>query len=386
MGTVPDIARIDDIARRMRRDIVSMIAEAGSGHPGGSLSSADIMATLYFHTLRHDPARPDWEERDRFILSKGHAAPVLYAALAEAGYFGREHLPTLRKLGSILQGHPDGRKTPGVEVSTGSLGQGLAIGNGMALGLRLSGMTDGDAPRVYVLMGDGELQEGEVWEAAMFSAHEGLGNLIAIVDANGLQIDGACTEVMCLGEIAAKFKAFGWEAIEVDGHDVEAIASALDTAAALGQERDVPVVIVAHTVKGKGVSFMENNAGWHGKAPSAEELAVGTGGAVMSAPIVSSEGKRATREAFGATLVELAHEGVTTSSPWTRTCPPPRPPASSPRSTRSASSTSASPSRTWSGPPPASRWRARRRSPARSLSSRRAAPTTRSATPSATRA
>jgi transketolase len=273
MSTTLDTTRIDDTARRMRRDIVSMIAEAGSGHPGGSLSSADILATLYFHTLRHDPARPDWPQRDRFILSKGHAAPVLYAALAEAGYFGREHLLTLRKLGSMLQGHPDGSKTPGVEVSTGSLGQGLAIANGLALGLRVSGMTGDDAPRVYVLMGDGELQEGEVWEAAMFSSHEGLGNLTAIVDANGLQIDGACTDVMCLGEIAHKFRAFGWEAIEADGHDVSEIASVLDTAAALGAEKGVPVVIVAHTTKGRGVTFMENNAGWHGRAPNAEELA-----------------------------------------------------------------------------------------------------------------
>jgi transketolase len=273
MSTTLDTTRIEDTARRMRRDIVSMIAEAGSGHPGGSLSSADILATLYFHTMRHDPAKPDWPERDRFILSKGHAAPVLYAALAEAGYFGREHLPTLRKLGSMLQGHPDGSKTPGVEVSTGSLGQGLAIANGVALGLRLSGMTGGGAPRIYVLMGDGELQEGEVWEAAMFSAHESLGSLIAIVDANGLQIDGACTDVMCLGEIAQKFKAFGWATIEADGHDVSELASALDTAAAIGAEKGLPVVIVAHTTKGRGVTFMEDDAGWHGRAPNAEELA-----------------------------------------------------------------------------------------------------------------
>jgi transketolase len=274
MTTTLDTARIEDIARRMRRDIVSMIAEAGSGHPGGSLSSADIVATLYFHTMRHDPSRPDWPERDRFVLSKGHAAPVLYAALAEAGYFGREHLPTLRKLGSMLQGHPDGRKTPGVEVSTGSLGQGLAIANGLALGLRLTGVQElSRSPHVYVLMGDGELQEGEVWEAAMFSAHERVSNLTAIVDANGLQIDGACNEVMCLGEIAQKFKAFGWQTIEVDGHDVARIAASLDEAVALGERVDSPVVVVAHTTKGRGVTFMEDDAGWHGKAPNAQELA-----------------------------------------------------------------------------------------------------------------
>ncbi len=272
-SAVDDTADIREVARRMRRDVVTMIAEAGSGHPGGSLSAADIVATLYFHTMRHDPGDPGWAERDRFILSKGHAAPVLYAALAEAGYFGREHLPTLRKLGSILQGHPDGKKTPGVEVSTGSLGQGLAIANGLALGLRISGQAGEGAPHVYVLMGDGELQEGEVWEAAMFSAHERLANLTAIVDENGLQIDGTCNEVMCLGEVAAKFKAFGWEAIEVDGHDVAQLEAVLGTAVALGASKDLPVVIVAHTTKGRGVSFMENDAGWHGRAPKPEELA-----------------------------------------------------------------------------------------------------------------
>jgi transketolase len=265
-----DVAGIETNARRMRRDIVSMIAQAGSGHPGGSLSAADIVATLYFRVMRHDPSDPKWPERDRFILSKGHAAPVLYAALAEAGYFGREHLSTLRKLGSILQGHPDTLKVPGVEVSTGSLGQGLAIANGLALGLRLDGQEE---QRVYVLMGDGELQEGEVWEAAMFAAHERLSNLTAIVDDNGLQIDGACNEVMCLGEIAAKFKAFGWLTVEADGNDVAGLIGAFETAERLGKDNDLPVVVVAHTTKGRGVSFMEDNADWHGKAPSPDELA-----------------------------------------------------------------------------------------------------------------
>lgn len=263
-----DPIAVSERATSMRRDIVEMIAEAGSGHPGGSLSAADIVATLYFGgVLRYDPSQPDWPERDRFVLSKGHAAPVLYAALAEAGYFGRDHLKTLRKLGSILQGHPDNKKTPGVEVSTGSLGQGLSVSCGLAAGLR----TNPDDDRtVFCLMGDGELQEGQVWEAAMFAAHHGLENLVAIVDDNGLQIDGACSEVMCLGHIAQKFTAFGWHATEVDGHDVSAVYEALTAAR---DHEGGPAVVVAKTVKGKGVSFMEDNAGWHGKAPSAEETA-----------------------------------------------------------------------------------------------------------------
>lgn len=260
----------DDLIRqkaaRMRRDIVEMIAEAGSGHPGGSLSAADIVATLYFGgILRHDPSNPDWPERDRFILSKGHAAPVLYAALAEAGYFGRDHLATLRKLGSMLQGHPDSKKTPGVEVSTGSLGQGLSVAAGLAAGLRGE---RGDDRKVFCLLGDGELQEGQVWEAAMFAAHHGLSNLIAIVDDNGLQIDGACTDVMCLGEIGRKFESFGWYVIEADGHDPFALHMSMKS---LKDYQDRPAVIVAKTIKGKGVSFMEDNAGWHGKAPTPEE-------------------------------------------------------------------------------------------------------------------
>ena len=269
---MPDFETIEAKAKRMRMDIVEMIAEAGSGHPGGSLSAADIVATLYFGgIMRHDPANPEWPARDRFILSKGHAAPVLYAALAEAGYFGRDHLKTLRKLGSMLQGHPDSKKTPGVEVSTGSLGQGLSVAAGLAAGLR-----GGEHPEhtrddrtVFCLLGDGEIQEGQVWEAAMFAAHEGLDNLVAVVDHNGLQIDGACNEVMCLGTVAAKFKAFDWHAVEVDGHDVQAVYEALEAAKAF---EGAPVVIIAHTIKGKGVSFMEGDAGWHGKAPNAEQV------------------------------------------------------------------------------------------------------------------
>ncbi|NTU70585.1 MAG: transketolase [Coriobacteriia bacterium] len=268
-----DRATVEAKASRMRGDIVEMIGAAGSGHPGGSLSAADIVATLYFGgVLRHDPTRPEWPERDRFILSKGHAGPVLYAALAEAGYFGRDHLSTLRKLGSMLQGHPDSRKTPGVEVSTGSLGQGLSIASGLAAGLR-----GGEHPQnvtddrtVFCLLGDGEIQEGQVWEAAMFAAHERLGNLVAIIDHNGLQIDGACSEVMCLGTVANKFAAFDWAVTEVDGHDVEQLHAALEAGRA---HSDGPFAIIAHTVKGKGVSFMEGDAGWHGKAPSPEQVA-----------------------------------------------------------------------------------------------------------------
>lgn len=258
------VAAIEARAARMRYDIVEMIAEAGSGHPGGSLSAADIVATLYWGVMRHDPADPAWPGRDRFVLSKGHAAPVLYAALAEAGYFGRDHLKTLRKLGSILQGHPDCMKCAGVEVSTGSLGQGFAIANGLALALKM----DADPARVFCLMGDGELQEGSVWEAAMFAAHHRLDNVTVIVDHNGLQIDGACDSVMCLGGVAEKLDAFGFEVREVGGHDVEELLPAL---AEPPMVEGVPVAVVAYTIKGKGVSFMEGDAGWHGKAPNAEQ-------------------------------------------------------------------------------------------------------------------
>ncbi len=270
MTEAAQVAAIEARAARMRYDIVEMIAGAGSGHPGGSLSAADIVATLYFGVLRHDPTRPDWPERDRFVLSKGHAAPVLYAALAEAGYFGREHLGTLRTLGSMLQGHPDCKKCAGVEVSTGSLGQGLAIANGMALALRMND----SASRVYCLMGDGELQEGEVWEAAMFAPHHGLDTVMAIVDHNGLQIDGTCDEVMCLAGVAEKFAAFGWEVREAGGHDVEDL---LDALTAPPTTPGVPVAVVAYTVKGKGVSFMEGDAGWHGKSPNTEQTATALG-------------------------------------------------------------------------------------------------------------
>ena len=261
---------IGTIARHMRVNIIKMLAEAGSGHPGGSLSSADIVASLFFGGVMQvnseDPLDP---ERDRFILSKGHAAPVLYAVLAELGYIPEDELLTLRKLHSRLQGHPDSKKVPGVEVSTGSLGQGLSIAAGLALGLKLD--AGDDQPKsVFALMGDGEIEEGQVWEAAMFAAHYELGNLVAIVDNNNLQIDGDVRDVAGLDAIASKFQSFGWQTIEVDGHDIPAVLMALQAAKSITEK---PVCIVAHTVKGKGVSFMENQAGWHGKAPNAEQAA-----------------------------------------------------------------------------------------------------------------
>lgn len=261
-----DIKDLELRALDMREDIISMIAEAGSGHPGGSLSCTDILCALYLGGVMNvsaaDASAPD---RDRFILSKGHAAPALYAALAQAGFISRDELLTLRKMGSRLQGHPDMTLVPGVEASTGSLGQGLSIACGMALGLRMD-----DLPStVFALLGDGECQEGQVWEAAMFAAHQNLDNLVAIVDHNGLQIDGPTTEVCDPESIADKFKAFGWSVTEVNGHDVGALVDAL--AHAKAARTGAPKLIVADTVKGKGVSFMENVAGWHGKAPDQEQ-------------------------------------------------------------------------------------------------------------------
>ena len=262
-----DASPLEAEARSLRADIVSMIAEAGSGHPGGSLSCADILTALYLGgVMEHDPADPKKEGRDWFILAKGHAAPALYATLAHAGYLPREELMTLRKLGTRLQGHPDCRLCPGVEVSTGSLGQGLSIAAGTAAGLVL----DGRAGTVFTLLGDGECEEGQVWEAAMFAAHRGLGNLVAIVDLNGLQIDGATADVCDPGDLGAKFAAFGWDVTCVDGHDLGALVEVLGGAKRAGGSR--PHAVIARTVKGKGVSFMEGQAGWHGKAPNAEEL------------------------------------------------------------------------------------------------------------------
>ena len=264
------VDKIEARANNMRKNIIKMLKEAGSGHPGGSLSAADIVASLYFGgVMNYSEADPQHPERDYFILSKGHAAPVLYAALAELGYVPEDELLTLRKLHSRLQGHPDSKKLPGVEVSTGSLGQGLSIAAGVALGVRIDQQRDGGPKRrVFTLLGDGEVEEGQVWEAAMFAAHYHLDNLVAIVDNNNLQIDGDVRDVAGLDNISSKFKSFGWQTIEVDGHDVGAVVTALKTATLLDGS---PVCIVAHTVKGKGVSFMENQSGWHGKAPTEEQ-------------------------------------------------------------------------------------------------------------------
>lgn len=259
------IAQLQEKARQLRVDIVKALHKSQSGHTGGSLSAIDMVTALYFHTMRHNPADPAWPERDRFVLCKGHAAPALYVALAEAGYFPKEDLMTLRRLGSHLQGHPDSKQTPGVEVCTGSLGQGLSMANGMALGLRL----DGSSSRVYALLGDGELQEGQVWEAAMAAGHYRLDNLCALVDVNRLQIDGEVAKVMAVEPVTDKFRAFGWNVIDIDGHDMGAILGALEQAAAA---KGKPTAIVARTVKGKGVSFFENKASYHGVAPSDEEL------------------------------------------------------------------------------------------------------------------
>jgi len=251
-------------AAAIRRHIVRMIAAAASGHPGGSLSAADILTALYFRVLRVDPENPDWPGRDRFVLSKGHAAPALYAALAERGFFPVDELMGLRGLGSHLQGHPDRKGTPGVDASTGSLGQGLSI----AVGLALAGRLDKATWRVYALLGDGEIQEGQIWEAAMAAAHYGLDNLTAVLDQNGLQIDGPVEKIMAIEPLVDKWRAFGWHVISIDGHDMGAILRACAEAEAT---RGRPSIIIAATVKGRGVSFMENRPEWHGKAPSAEQ-------------------------------------------------------------------------------------------------------------------
>ncbi|WP_042500536.1 transketolase [Thermaerobacter marianensis] len=264
--TVPaaTLASLEERARQLRRHVIRMIAAAGSGHPGGSLSAAEIVTALYFHVMRHDPARPHWADRDRFVLSKGHGVPIVYAALAEAGYFPTGWLETLRKLGSPLQGHPSRRDCPGIEASTGSLGQGLSIAAGMAL----AGKLDGKDYRVFVLLGDGEIQEGQIWEAAMFAGHHRLDNLIAILDYNRYQLDDAVEAIVSLEPVADKWRAFGWDVEEIDGHDLAQVVPALERARA-GTGR--PVMIIAHTVKGKGVSFMENNNEFHGRAPTPEE-------------------------------------------------------------------------------------------------------------------
>ncbi len=249
--------KLNDICKVLRKDIVDMIFRAGSGHPGGSLSAVEIVALLYFKIMNIDPKIPDKQDRDRFIMSKGHAAPILYAALARKGYFSTDELFTLRQLGSILQGHPDMKKTPGVDFSSGSLGHGLSIGCGMALGSRYSGITN----RIYVLLGDGELNEGQVWEAAMLAAKYNLENITAVVDRNCVQLDGTSKCIMPMEPLADKWRAFGWNVIAADGHDVENLDNAFSKAQ---QDQNRPSVIVARTVKGKGISFMEGKYQWHG--------------------------------------------------------------------------------------------------------------------------
>ena len=259
-----EIARLQEIAARMRIDIIEMLAKAGSGHPGGSLSAIDILTCLYFSRMRYDPNRPDWPERDRFILSKGHAVPALYAVMAEAGYFPRQELMTLRRLNSRLQGHPVSTALPGIEACTGALGQGLSVAQGMAIASQLGG----GKFHVYCMIGDGESQEGQVWEAAMSAPKFKLDTLTVILDNNNGQIDGHVTEVMNLEPIDAKWRAFNWNVLQIDGHDFEQILQALAKA---GETRGRPTLIWARTIKGKGVSFMEDNVAWHGTAPNAEQ-------------------------------------------------------------------------------------------------------------------
>lgn len=264
MEEAMDIKALEKTAADVRVGVVKAIHNAGSGHPGGSLSAADIVTALYFSEMNVDPKNPKMEGRDKFILSKGHAGPVQYSALALKGYFPVEDFMTLRKLGSKFQGHPDMNKVPGIEMSTGSLGQGFAAAGGMAIANKLNN----DPGRIYVLLGDGEIQEGIVWEAAMSAAHYKLDNMVGILDYNGLQIDGRNEDVMTVAPVADKFRAFGWNVLEINGHDFEEI---LDAFAKARECKGKPTMIVAKTVKGKGVSFMEDNAGWHGKAPNDEE-------------------------------------------------------------------------------------------------------------------
>jgi len=261
------VKQMEAVAKRLRRHIISMTGRAGSGHPGGSLSAVEIVTALYFKVLRHKPQDPCWADRDRFILSKGHAAPVLYATLAECGYFPVDELVTLRQLDSRLQGHTDRVTTPGVEMSAGALGQGLSF----AIGVALAGRLNSQDYRVYVLLGDGECDEGQIWEAAMAAAHFKLDNLVAIVDNNGQQIDGWNRDVMSLDPFNKKWQAFGWHVIEVNGHHLTSLIEAFDRAKLV---KGKPAVIIAHTIKGKGVSFMENNPDFHGKAPNAEEVEI----------------------------------------------------------------------------------------------------------------
>jgi len=259
------LQELQDIAKRVRREIVTMIGAAKSGHPGGSLSAVEVVVELFFDRMHIDPKNPSWPDRDRFILSKGHAAPVLYAAMAEAGYTPIDKLNTLRQLGSIYQGHPDVRFLPSLDASTGSLGEGVSLGIGMALAARL----DGRSYRTYVMIGDGESQEGQIWEAAMAAAFHKVDNLVCIVDYNGIQLDGFVKDIMEVAPLADKWRSFGWHAIEINGNDLPAVKNAFNEAEAT---KGKPTCIVAHTIKGKGVSFMENNPKFHGVAPTPEEV------------------------------------------------------------------------------------------------------------------
>lgn len=266
MHRTSDPAELAAIARRMRRTVIEMITEAKSGHPGGSLSAAEIIVTLFYDVMRHDPGNPKWPDRDRFILSKGHCCPILYAVMAEFGYAPQDQLKTLRKLGSPYQGHPDVRFLPALEASTGSLGQGVSLGIGMALAARL----DGRPSRSYVVVGDGEIQEGQIWEAAMFAGFHKVDNLCVVVDYNKIQLDGFVRQILDLEPLAGKWRAFGWHVVETDGHDIGQLRAAFSEAAAT---RGQPTCIIAHTIKGKGVSFMENNPKFHGQAPTPQECA-----------------------------------------------------------------------------------------------------------------
>ena len=259
-----DIKSLEERAKVIRRHVVRMIAKAGTGHPGSSLSTVDLLVALFYSKLRHNPQQPAWPDRDRFVMSKGHGCPALYAVLAEMGYFSVDKLDTLRQFGSILQGHPCMKTTPGIEISGGSLGQGLSVGLGIALAAKL----DKKDYRTYVMLGDGEIEEGQVWEAAMAASHYKADNLCAIIDQNGLQIDGFIHEIMSSYPIPDKWRGFGWHVIEINGHDYKAILSAYEEAEKI---KGMPTVVVAKTIKGKGVSFMENQVDWHGKAPSMEE-------------------------------------------------------------------------------------------------------------------
>lgn len=260
------VQTLEQTARQLRVDVLKMLNTAKSGHTGGSLSAIDVLTVLYFHQMRHDPGNPQWPDRDRFVLSKGHAAPALYACLARAGYFPLEDLKTLRRFGSHLQGHPDMNKTPWVEVCTGSLGQGFSQAVGLALAARVSGR----ANRIYSLLGDGEVQEGQIWEAAMAAAHYRLDNLSVILDHNGLQIDGEVAKVMNVAPLGPKFLSFNWHVLEVDGHDIPVLGKALDDAC---ETKGRPTLVIARTVKGKGVPFFEHKASYHGVPPSDDELA-----------------------------------------------------------------------------------------------------------------